>query len=73
MSSASVAEVVRVRRLLGRHVMEVVSLIPASPEDTAALTQEVVRAITAGVGLVSGDADAMGRRVAKRMTGVSSG
>ena len=72
MSSVPASEVLRVRRLLVRHVREIAVLIPASPEDTATLTREVLRAITAGVELVAGDADAMGRRVAERMSAAAN-
>jgi hypothetical protein len=70
-SSVTASEVLRVRRLLGHHVREITALIPASPEDTAALTREVLRAIAAGVELEVADADAMGRRIAGPMSGES--
>ena len=72
MCSVSASEVLRVRRLLAHHIREVVALIPASPEDTAALTREVVRAIVAEVALASDDADELGRRLTGRMTGASA-
>ena len=42
MSSVAASEILRVRRLLGHHVREIVALVPASPEDTAALTREAL-------------------------------
>jgi hypothetical protein len=66
MSSVAASEVLRVRRLLAHHVREIAALVPASPEDTAALTREVVSAIAAGVGRVAADAEALSQRIAER-------
>jgi hypothetical protein len=67
MSSVAASEILRVRRLLGHHVREIVALVPASPEDTAALTREVLAAIADMVELEVADADAMSRRLASRL------